>query len=123
MTIPTKKLPVHLAAAAAALFTFGVCAQDVLDDPVPGQTDEALPGDTTTDEGSAAGAAGGALDMDSRFGELDVDGDGSLTEDEVRGDADLSERFDTLDEDSDGSLTSDEFSAGADAEADAEMRR
>lgn len=106
-------------ASAAALLSFAAYGQNLPGDtdvdtpPVDNTVDETMDDTTiprTGDDTAPEGDMGMGMEMDSRFGELDVDGSGSLSEDEVRGDADLRARFDDLDGDSDGMLTEQEFS-------------
>lgn len=54
-------------------------------------------------------AIGVQTDMESRFGELDIDANGRLSEDEVRGDVGLRKRFESLDGNDDGQLNAREF--------------
>lgn len=50
-----------------------------------------------------------AIGVDSRFGSLDADADGSLSRSEVSADASLRKDFKTLDKDRNGSLSSQEY--------------
>lgn len=51
----------------------------------------------------------GAVGIDSRFGSLDANADGSLSRSEVGADASLRKDFKTLDKDKNGTLSSQEY--------------
>jgi hypothetical protein len=58
------------------------------------------------------GRAGASSSNPSDFGSLDANGDGSLSKDELAGNANVSGRFTELDKNSDGKLSRAEYSTG-----------
>ncbi|MFA5940589.1 MAG: EF-hand domain-containing protein [Sinimarinibacterium sp.] len=79
-----------------------------IENDVPGAGDEALPAEVPR------AAVGVETNMESRFGELDVDANGGLSEDEVRSDVALRQNFEKLDANDDGLLNGNEFALRSD---------
>lgn len=120
---PDRRLTV--AAALAAVVSLALYAQvppstttdigptdisppEPMDSGVPSVGDEAAPAEVPR------AAVGVQTNIESRFGELDVDANGGLSEDEVRGDIALRQNFESLDANDDGQLNNDEYALGAD---------
>lgn len=69
-------------------------------------------GDRTTQSGSPLGASGSnPAQQNLSFGVLDINTDGKLSKDEVKGNATLTSDFSKLDTDRNGSLSNGEFAA------------